>query len=465
MRIYRPHGSSLSVIFLQMFILVTSLLAAHCSTLVESTQDAPRGESEATTLGNSWNFASAEPQRRMLARRELRIPQPEAASASSVAEAEGSHVTAGQEERERRDGEPECKESQPRHQGAHDGRQVSASRRLLQGNENAETETRTSASLEVETTSISSPIQRTPVQLGSRVLLAATLTGNCGGVAANPYGRGIAFLMLNPSLGKLYLFLADLSGISKPVAAQVIYAPPGAINGGLVATLVTADTNVAITELGYSFSGAVPLASSVLFAILNDPTSYIINVITAQQASASTICGRVLSVANTASVLPGLLFPKAMLESGGLASALSSITYLSASATFNLTIVSETAPDPNQAAPEGDFAYFNLTLGVQALAMAMPAALQSFSSTSSTDDAANLQGATALSSFLCAIMPTLPALTDRQPSVGSGQLVEAGTAALLATVIGYVGYQPPLDGPQFLGALTAALNAALVTSA
>ena len=68
---------------------------------------------------------------------------------------------------------------------------------------------------------------------------------------------------------------------------------------------------------------------------------------------------------------------------------------------------------------------------------------------------------TTLTSFVSTLLPTLPALTQRLPSVGSGQFAEAGSAALLATMMAFIGSDSTLSSNQILTALTAALDAAM----
>lgn len=204
--------------------------------------------------------------------------------------------------------------------------------------------------------------------------------------------------------------------------------------------------------------------------------------VTSEEGTRTIVKGPLLSPEETATSLPSILLPPELVgtnSDGSLNSALSaSITYTSI--TFQASSGGGTEVSPGSS----KWPYLNLTLAAQALSSALPAAVSTLSGGSAasalssaeasacTEDSVNCAASTAVASaavlpdtsltnFMSTILPALPAVTNQLPSVGSGQFVQAGMSALLATVIAFVGFAPNVNSSQVLAALSSSLNAAL----
>eukprot|EP00850_Spirogloea_muscicola_P020070 SM000206S06279 [mRNA] locus=s206:252660:254313:- [translate_table: standard] len=266
------------------------------------------------------------------------------------------------------------------------------------------------------------------------VLLVAELKA----IATASKAKGLAFVLVNANSKAISFYVADLVGITSPLSVEIGSGVAG-VDGTIVATLLTANTYVASTSIGYAFAGVVPVTDDIVAGILTDPTSYYAVVLTSDSSSGA-VRGQLLTAEATATALPNILFPAYLLKQGLYAALVDPI-----GATGGDVIVGAGPLYP----------YLNLTVEVRALAIALPAALGVFSSDYSG------VGTTTLTTFLTAIIPALTALSEDQPSVETGQLVEAGAAALLATVVGFVGCTPLMSSPKLLAALSGALAGAL----
>eukprot|EP00850_Spirogloea_muscicola_P022756 SM000310S11947 [mRNA] locus=s310:118308:119952:- [translate_table: standard] len=266
------------------------------------------------------------------------------------------------------------------------------------------------------------------------VLLVAKLKA----IATASKAKGLAFVLVNANSKAISFYVADLVGITSPLSVEIGSGVAG-VDGTIVATLLTANTYVASTSIGYAFAGVVPVTEDIVAGILTDPTSYYAVVLTSDSTSGA-VRGKLLTAEATATALPSILFPAYLLKQGLYAALVDPI-----GATGGDVIVGAGPLYP----------YLNLTVEVRALAIALPAALGVFSSDYSG------VGTTTLTTFLTAIIPALTALSEDQPSVETGQLIEAGAAALLATVVGFVGCTPLMSSPKLLAALSGALAGAL----
>eukprot|EP00850_Spirogloea_muscicola_P022030 SM000273S10240 [mRNA] locus=s273:160194:161867:- [translate_table: standard] len=257
-------------------------------------------------------------------------------------------------------------------------------------------------------------------------------------IATASKAKGLAFVLVNANTKVISFYVADLVGITSPLSVEIGSGVAG-VDGTIVATLLTANTYVASTSIGYAFAGVVPITDDIVAGILTDPTSYYAVVLTSDFTSGA-VRGQLLTAEATATALPNILFPAYLLKQGLYAALVDPI-----GATGEDVIVGAGPLYP----------YLNLTVEVRALAIALPAALGVFSSDYSG------VGTTTLTTFLTAIIPALTALSEDQPSVETGELVEAGAAALLATVVGFVGCTPLMSSPKLLAALSGALAGAL----
>ncbi|CAI7878229.1 unnamed protein product [Closterium sp. NIES-53] len=265
--------------------------------------------------------------------------------------------------------------------------------------------------------------------------------------------HGVAFLLVDPNMSSMTMFISDL--LSKVVPGRAVIQGD---EGESIASFLINNTFVASNPTGLAFAGVVPLSIASIEALQANPTRFIVLLETGQE---DDFAGGIMLPSQAAQLLPSILLPDALLLADpSLYSSLAISFNFYARGEMNVT-VGHDPEDPRQRPVLSNITSFDLASSFRAITSALPVAFQAMVA---GDEGSDAEISTTLTSFLTSVIPALPALTKALPGVKNGQFLQAGSAALMATMIAYSGFLPPLNSPRILSALSASLETALLVN-
>lgn len=281
--------------------------------------------------------------------------------------------------------------------------------------------------------------------------------GTDGGLRGRPLRPGgLSFLLVDPNTSSMVAFVSDLATSVRPERLVVWSRSAGA-----VASLVLAGAFVDSNPSGLAFAGVVPVSVAAIQALEDNTQDFFIDV-SFSDPRINGFRGPMISPSQAAQLLPSLLLPRSLLIADpSLYSSLALSFSFRAVGAVNITVNHNPNATTNRPLLSNQTS-LDLASGFTALAAGLPAAFQAMAA-GVEDNSENSTPvvSTSLTSFLTSVLPALPALTKALPSVQTGQLLQAGSAALMSTMMAYAGFLPPLNSPRILSALSSALESAL----